>query len=279
MAAAHVFDSPPPGVADDWTMPQRWERFTPEDHRTWDRLLARQLEALPGHASRAFVEGLDVLALSSGGIPDFQALNRRLTTATGWRVVAVPGAIPNAPFFAHLAERRFPAANFLRPGTSLDYSEEPDLFHDVFGHLPMLTNPAFADFMVAYGNAGLRAEGLGAADFLGRLYLYTIEFGLVAEPDGLRAFGAGLLSSRAEMRHALGSPEARRLRFDLTSVMRREFLFDEFQKTYFVIDSFEDLLRAAEESDFAAIYRALSVHPALAPGVRAPGDVPFAAHV
>lgn len=277
MAATHVFDSPPPGVAADWTMPQRWEQFDAEEHRTWDRLAKRQFEAFPGRASKAFLAGFEALGVAEGGIPEFEALNERLESATGWRVVAVPGAIPNAPFFAHLAERRFPAANFLRSGASLDYSEEPDMFHDLFGHLPMLTNPQFADFMVAYGRAGLRAEALGAADFLGRLYLYTVEFGLVAEDGGLRAFGAGLLSSRAEMIHALESPDARRLRFDLPAVMRRNFLFDEYQQTYFVVDSYDELLRSAEETDFGEIYRELRARPALAPGARSPDDVPYVA--
>ena len=153
------------------------------------------------------------------------------------------------------------------------------MFHDLFGHLPMLTDPDFSDFMVAYGEAGRRAESLGAADFLGRLYLYTVEFGLVAEAGGLRAFGAGLLSSSAETRHALTSPGVRRLRFDLPSVMRREFVFDEYQKVYYVIDSFEDLLRVAEETDFASLYQDLRKQPSLAPGAVAPEDRSFDARL
>lgn len=273
MAVTHVFDSPPPGTASDWTMPQGWEAFTAQEHATWDRLVARQAQALDQYACRSFLNGLETLHLSDGGIPDFRELNPRLKDATGWEVVAVPGAIPNEPFFRHLAERRFPAANFLRSGASLDYSEEPDMFHDLFGHLPTLTDPAFADFMVAYGKAGLRAEALGAADFLGELYLYTVEFGLVAEQGGVRAFGAGLLSSYAETVHSVTSPAAKRVRFDLARVMRTKHLFDEFQRIYFVIDSFEDLLRVAEETDFASVYRELAGLPMLEPGEAAPGDV------
>ena len=275
MAISHVFERPPPGAAPDWTMPQRWEAFSAQEHETWDRLVARQSQALVGYASETFLAGLDILRLSKPGIPDFRELNQRLKQATGWEVVAVPGAIPNDAFFHHLSERRFPAANFLRSADSLDYSEEPDMFHDLFGHLPMLTDPVFAEFMVAYGQAGRRAETLGAAEFLGRLYLYTVEFGLVAEKDGLRGFGAGLLSSYSETVRALTSPDARRLRFDLPRVMRTHYLFDEFQRVYFVIDSFEHLLKVTEETEFAPLYRRLQDEPALEPGEACPGDTPF----
>jgi phenylalanine-4-hydroxylase len=275
MAITHVFDTPPPGAQPDWTMPQNWEAFTAEQHSTWDRLVARQAQALPGYASGAFLAGLDILRLSKPGIPDFRELNGRLTAATGWQVVAVPGAIPNDAFFHHLAERRFPAANFLRGPDSLDYSEEPDLFHDLFGHLPMLTNPTFADFMHAYGQAGLRAESLGAAELLGNLYLYTVEFGLVAENGGLRGYGAGLLSSYSETIHALTSSSARRLRFDLRRVMRTNYLFDEFQRVYFVVDSFDHLLTTMEEANLAEIYQELQDAPRLAPDAVCPSDVAF----
>lgn len=275
MAVTHVFDAPPPGAAADWTLPQQWDRFTDEEHGTWNRLVARQSQALPDYASQTFLDGLEALHLSDSGIPDFREINKRLEESTGWEVVAVPGAIPNEPFFRHLAEKRFPAANFLRKGDSLDYSEEPDLFHDLFAHLPTLTNPVFSEFMVAYGQAGLRAEALGAADFLGGLYLYTVEFGLVAEKGQLKAYGAGLLSSYAETVHAVTSHAARRLRFDLPRVMRTRYLFDEFQKVYFVIDSFEDLLRITEETDFAAVYRELGGKPQLEPDEASPEDRPF----
>ena len=272
MAITHVYDTPPQGAAADWTMPQKWDAFTADQHKTWDELVAQQSQALVGYACDAFLSGLDFLRLSKPGIPEFGELNERLRAATGWEVVAVPGAIPNDAFFHHLSQRRFPAANFLRAADSLDYSQEPDLFHDLFGHLPMLTNPVFAEFMLAYGRAGLRAEGLGAADFLGRLYLYTVEFGLVAENGGLRGYGAGLLSSYSETRHALTSPETRRLCFDIPRIMRTEYLFDEFQRVYFVVDSFDHLLRATEETNFSDIYRQLGGVPSLKPDERCPGD-------
>lgn len=275
MAATHVFDTPPPGVAPDWTMPQQWDQFTPEEHAAWDQLVARQSRAFKSLACRSFLTGLDILRLSKPGIPDLRELNPRLQAATGWTIVPVPGVIPNEPFFEHLAERRFPAANFLRSAQSLDYSEEPDMFHDLFGHLPMLTDPAFAEFMVAYGKAGLRAQTLDATDYLGRLYLHTVEFGLVHEDGELRGFGAGLLSSYAETVHAVTAPGVRRLRFDLPRVMRTDYIFDTFQKTYFVIESFEHLLKVAEETDFQPIYERLQHEPLLAPDEDCDGDVPF----
>lgn len=278
MAAPHVYETPPEGVAPDWTMPQNWSQFSVTEHETWDRLVAKQSRALDKLACRSFLAGLDILRLAKPGIPDLTDLNPRLEAATGFTIVPVPGVIPNDAFFRHLAERRFPAANFLRSAHSLDYSEEPDMFHDLFGHLPMLTDPIFADFMVAYGKAGLRAESLDAIDFLGRLYLHTVEFGLVREGGGLRGFGAGMLSSYAETVYAVTAPEVRRLHFDLPRVMRSEYLFDQFQKTYFVIDSFEHLRKVAEETDFAPIYTHLRNLPLLAPDADCPDDVAFCAY-
>lgn len=275
MAATHVYESPPEGVSSDWTMPQNWSQFSDVEHQTWDRLVAHQSKALDKLACRSFLAGLDILRLVKPGIPDLADLNPRLEAATGFTIVAVPGVIPNDAFFRHLAERRFPVANFLRSADSLDYSEEPDMFHDLFGHLPMLTDPVFADFMVAYGKAGLRAERLGAVDYLGRLYLHTVEFGLVHENGELRGFGAGMLSSFAETVHAVTAPGVRRIRFDLPRVMRTGYLFDQFQNTYFVIDSFEALLNTAENTDFAPIYADLRNLPLLAPDANCDGDVPF----
>lgn len=273
MAILHVFDSPPPGVNADWTMDQNWEAFTQEEHDTWDLLVSRKAEAIAAYASEAFVNGLGILELSKPGIPDFKELNPKLKAATGWEVVAVPGFIPNDAFFKHLSEKRFPAANFLRPADSLDYSEEPDMFHDLFGHLPMLTNPALADFLVNYGHAGLRAEAVGASDFLASLYLYTVEFGLVIENGKLRGFGAGLLSSLSETEHALTAQGVRRVFVDLPRVMRTKYHFDRFQEVYFVINSYEELLRMTDEADFASIYAEIANLPQLEPGADCDTDV------
>jgi phenylalanine-4-hydroxylase len=182
----------PPGTAEDWTIPQRWERFGPEEHRVWDVLFARQRRKLAGRAVAAFEEGLDGLRLSRSGIPDFDDLNERLFARSGWTVVAVPGLLPDEIFFGHLARRRFPAGNFIRPASSLDYLEEPDVFHDVFGHVPMLAEPWFADFMQRLGEEGLKAVASGRLAAFSRLYWFTVEFGLAREAGALKVYGAGL---------------------------------------------------------------------------------------
>lgn len=275
MAATHIFDAPPEGVAANWTMPQNWAAFTAKQHETWRTLFDRQSVALEGYACRSFLDGLGILHKLKPGVPDFAELNALLKPASGWEVVAVPGWIPNEPFFEHLANKRFPAANFVRPPEQIAYSEEPDMFHDIFGHIPMLTDPAFSDFLVAYGEAGLRAEKLGASDFLGRLWLYTVEFGLVVEDGELRAFGGGLMSSFAETISALTAPGPQRIWLDIERVMRTRYNFDEYQQTYFVVGGFADLLRATEETDFASIYRKIAGEPALEPGGAWRGDVAY----
>ncbi|MDX2143271.1 MAG: phenylalanine 4-monooxygenase [Rhodospirillaceae bacterium] len=248
--------------ADDHTVPQQWERYTRDEHDRWRVLFERQVAVLRDRACPEFLAGLSALNLHDGGIPDFARLSEALHRLTGWTVVAVPGLIPDAAFFAHLAERRFPAGNFLRRADQMDYLQEPDVFHDVFGHVPMLTQPAFADFMQAYGQGGLRSQSFGALTQLARLYWYTVEFGLIATPAGLRIYGSGIVSSRAETLYALESPAPRRQAFNLQQVMRTPYQIDRFQDVYFVIDSFETLLRETAQ-DFAPIYRQLKTLPDL----------------
>lgn len=272
MEALHVYDEPPPGVSADWTMPQNWKKFTEEEHARWHAMVVEQTKSLQGLASDSFLEGVHAVGLDKGGVPEFAKFNERFRDATGWEVVAVPGVIPNEPFFKLLAERRFPVANFLRKGGSQDYNDEPDMFHDVFGHLPMFVDPTFGEFMSAYGRAGLRAQKLETTDWLGRLYLHTVEFGLIREGDELRAYGAGLLSSYAETVHALTSDKARRLHFDLPRLMRTEWLFDQFQPTYFVIESFEALLEEMETTSLRHVYDEVRDLPLLAPGETDPSD-------
>jgi phenylalanine-4-hydroxylase len=257
----HVLDSPPPGAAADWTIPQDWERYSAEDHATWDTLFARQAKLLPGRASEAYLRGLDVLKLSKPGIPDFEELSERLMGLTGWQVVAVPGLVPDDVFFDHMANRRFVAGNFIRRPDQLDYLQEPDVFHDVFGHVPMLADPVFADYLAAYGRGGQRALGLDALKYLGRLYWYTVEFGLIAEPEGLRIYGSGIVSSYAESQFALDSDSPNRIGFDLARVMRTEYRIDDFQQNYFIIPSFDELLRLTVETDFAPLYEQLKPLP------------------
>lgn len=247
--------------ASEWIIPQDWAHYPAQDHATWDTLFARQSAMLPGRASEAFLRGIDVLKLSKPGIPDFTELSERLHAATGWRVVAVPGLIPDDVFFDCLADRIFVAGNFIRRPDQLDYLQEPDVFHDVFGHVPMLANPVFADYMVAYGKGGQRAGSLGALKRLARLYWYTVEFGLVRENGQLRIYGSGIVSSHGESIFALDDPSPNRIGFDLRRVMRTDYRIDDYQQTYFVIPSFDDLLRTTVETDFAPVYAALDALP------------------
>ncbi|KQN08917.1 phenylalanine 4-monooxygenase [Sphingomonas aurantiaca] len=268
----HVLSTPPEG-APDWTIPQNWSAYTAEDHATWDTLFARQSKLLPGRASNAWLRGLDVLKLSKPGIPDFEELSERLMKLTGWSVVAVPGLVPDDVFFDHMANRRFVAGNFIRRPDQLDYLQEPDVFHDVFGHVPMLADPVFADYLAAYGRGGQRALGLDALKYLGRLYWYTVEFGLIAEPEGLRIYGSGIVSSYAETRFALDDPSPNRIALDLARVMRTEYRIDDFQQNYFVIPSFDELLRLTVETDFAPLYEELKALPDIPVAQIEPGDV------
>jgi phenylalanine-4-hydroxylase len=258
--------------ADDWTVPQDWAAYTDAEHALWDRLFARQSQQLVGRAVPAFLQGLDVLHLSRPGIPDFAELSEKLTALTGWSVVAVPGLAPDEVFFEHLAHRRFVAGRFIRRPDQIDYLEEPDVFHDVFGHVPLLSDPVFADYMQAYGEGGLRAVRLGAIKQLARLYWHTVEFGLIRSAEGLRIYGAGIVSSHGESLYALESPKPPRIAFDLKRVMRTRYNIDDYQPAYFVIDRFEDLLRQTLETDFAPLYRALEDTPDIEPGEVIPAD-------
>ena len=252
----HVFDAPPEGAAADWTIPQDWAAYTEVEHRTWDTLYARQMKILPGRAAEVFLKGLTALDLNTGGIPDFAVMNPKLHALTGWTVVCVPGLVPDDVFFDHLANRRFPSGQFIRKPDQLDYLQEPDIFHDVFGHVPMLTDPDFADYMEAYGKGGQRAAALGMLPQLARLYWYTVEFGLMESPAGLRIYGAGIVSSATESVFALEDPSPNRIGFELERVMRTLYRIDDFQQVYFVISSIE-ALKAVTLQDFAPVYERL----------------------
>ncbi len=272
MSETHVLERPPEGAGADWTIPQNWDAFTAEEHAVWDTLYERQIKLLPGRASKAFLRGLDLLKLSESGIPNFEELSERLMNATGWQVVAVPGLVPDDVFFDHMANRRFVAGNFIRRADQLDYLQEPDVFHDVFGHVPLLADPVFADYMEAYGRGGLRALEHGALKQLSRLYWYTVEFGLIEEDDDLRIYGAGIVSSHGESRYALDSDSPNRIGFDLKRVMRTEYRIDDFQQNYFVIPSFDELLRVTVETDFAPLYEEILAQPDIAIAAIEPGD-------
>jgi phenylalanine-4-hydroxylase len=257
--------------AADFTIDQDWRSYSPAEHDRWDRLYTHACAVLRGRACDEFLTMMDRLQLSEAGIPDMERLSDRLGRITGWRVVPVAELVPDAVFFDHLANRRFPAGAFIRPEEQLDYLEEPDVFHDVFGHVPLLANPAYADFMQAYGRGGQRALRLGRLANLARLYWYTVEFGLLRTEAGLRLFGAGIMSSTAESVFALEDPSPHRIGFDLERVMRTTYMIDDFQKTYFVIDSFE-ALRAECEQDFGPLYARLAEATDLAPDQIVPTD-------
>ena len=241
----------------DFTIDQDWASYSREEHDRWDRLFKRSQQILCNRACEEFVLATEALKLSDAGIPDMEKLSDRLEKITGWRVVPVTELVPDAVFFDHLANRRFPAGAFIRPEAELDYLEEPDIFHDIFGHVPLLANPAYADFMQAYGKGGQRALTLGRLANLARLYWYTVEFGLIRSRSGLRIFGAGIMSSATESIFALEDPSPNRVTFDLERVMRTKYVIDDFQQTYFVISSFEDLLAECYQ-DFGPLYARLA---------------------
>ena len=274
MSADGFIEAPPFGAAADWTVDQGFDAYTAEEHRSWLTLYDRQLEVLQGRAAEPFLRGLEALDLRGEGIPDFRRLNEQLTALTGWTVVPVPGLVPDAVFFEHLANRRFPAGRFIRRPDQLDYLQEPDVFHDVFGHVPMLTDPAYAENLAAYGAGGLRIMGSGLLHHLARLYWYTVEFGLVDGPEGLRIYGAGILSSESESIFALEDPSPNRLALDVERVMRTPYVIDDFQQTYFVIPSMQGLTDATLQ-DFDPIYARLRGAPDLEIADVLPGDRVF----
>ena len=246
---------------------QPWEGYTPTDHQVWATLFRRQREVLVGRACDAFLDAQDAMGMAPEAIPRFSDLNESLRAATGWELVGVEGLLPEQVFFDHLANRRFPVTWWIRKPEQLDYLAEPDLFHDLFGHVPLLMDAAFGDYLQAFGLGGLKAHAIGeeALTFLSRLYWYTVEFGLIRQEDGLRIYGSGIVSSKGESIHCLESDAPNRLGFDLERIMRTRYRIDTYQKTYFVIDSFEQLMQATEP-DFAPIYERLSQQDSIPAG-------------
>jgi len=255
----------------NFVVPQRPQDYTEQDHATWRTLFARQSALLHDRVVDEFYDGLEALGIRDDGIPDFEAMSHVLMRATGWRVVAVPGLVPDDVFFAHLAARRFPAGYWIRKPEQLDYIEEPDVFHDVFGHVPLLMQPRYAEYMAAYGRAGLRLSG-DVLKMLARLYWYTVEFGLMQRPEGLRIFGAGIISSGGEAVYSLESEEPLRVAFDCERVLRSDYKIDDFQRIYFVLSGYEDLpqLERVTLDRHIAAARGL---PMLKPGQSTEGDV------
>ena len=255
----------------DFTIDQDWMSYSAAEHDRWDRLFKRSRAVLRDRACDEFLAMMNVLKLSESGIPDMEKLSDRLEKITGWRVVPVPELVPDDVFFNHLANKRFPAGAFIRPEEEMDYLKEPDIFHDIFGHVPLLANPVFSDFMQAYGKGGQRAMQLGQLPNLARLYWYTVEFGLMRTKAGLRIFGAGIVSSATESAFALESDSPHRIAFNLDRVMRTKYVIDDFQQTYFVIDSFEKLLDECYQ-DFGPIYERIRTATDIEPHELIAGD-------
>jgi phenylalanine-4-hydroxylase len=274
-----VGERPPRGdyasAAADYTCAQRWERYTPEQHALYARLHARQTAQLPGLACDEFIQAVQQLGPAER-VPRFDDINQRLYPATRWQIVAVPGLIPEEAFFALLARRRFPVTEWLRRPEEFEYVVEPDVFHDLYGHVPLLFNPVFADYMQAYGEGGLKASRLDACELLARLYWYTVEFGLIDTKQGLRAYGAGILSSAGELRHSVRSAEPRRVAFELQRLMRSRYRIDSYQATYFVIDDFRQLFDATAP-DFTPVYAQVRAQPEIEAGAVLSGEREFAA--
>jgi phenylalanine-4-hydroxylase len=269
-------DRPPRGdyarARDDYTCDQRTD-YTAADHATYRRLYAQQVKLVPGLACDEFIAALPQLG-EVDRIPRFDDVNERLYAATKWQLVAVPGLIPEVPFFKLLAARKFPVTDWIRTPAEFDYVVEPDIFHDLFGHVPMLFNPFIADYVQAYGLGALKADQLGACELLSRLYWYTIEFGLVKQRDGLRAYGAGILSSPGELPNSVTSSQPQRIGLDLQRCMRTRYKIDTFQQTYFVINGLPELVKLTEP-DFAPLYEQVRALPEIAADGRTLADVRF----
>ena len=265
-------DRPPRGdysrARSDYTCDQNFTEYTAADHATWRKLYARQQALLPGLAAQSFVDLLPQLDAAQG-IPRFEDINVRLLPATGWQLVGVPGLIPEVPFFTLLANRKFPITDWIRTRSEMDYVVEPDIFHDLFGHVPLLFDRTYADHIQAYGQGALKAHALqlkdasckGAVEHLSRLYWYTIEFGLLREHGQFRAYGAGILSSLGELAHSVNSPQPQRTGLtntqELLTCMASTYKIDAYQSQYFVVESFEALMTLTSP-DFTPQYRALA---------------------
>jgi len=246
---------------------QPWSSYSQVDHDVWKTLFARQQEILVGRASDEFLRQQRAMGMSPDRIPKFDELNRVLRTTTGWELVGVEGLLPELTFFDHLANRRFPVTWWIRKPEQLDYLSEPDLFHDLFGHVPLLMNPVFADYRAPNARGGVKAHAIGpeALVNLTRLYWYTVEFGLIRQDDGLRIYGSGIVSSKGESIHCLESAAPNRIGFDLERIMRTRYRIDTYQKTYFVIDSYEQLMEATRP-DFTPIYAKLAQQESIPAG-------------
>lgn len=222
---------------------QKWDAYTTEQHGVWGQLYARRMPVLEQTASRVFLDGAGAIGLDSRFIPDLASLNRRLVVRTGWSAVPVEGFLPAKEFFQCLARRMFPTTVTIRPGDRLDYVPEPDIFHDVFGHVPLHADPVFAAFLQRFGALASRAEEPDALERMARLFWFTVEFGLIRESGEARLYGSGLISSDADARNALSSRCDRRP-FRLQEVLQQPFRIDDLQPVLYVVEDFAQLFEA-----------------------------------
>jgi phenylalanine-4-hydroxylase len=265
-------DSHPPGMRADYTFDFDPAQYQPDNHAFWHELCERQMPILKNRACEAYMEALDKLSIvTSGGIPDWRRLSDYLEKTTRWRIVIVPGLIPGNIFREHLSKRQFPVTWWIRDRSEIDYLQEPDIFHDLFGHVPLLANPIFADYMQQFGLGAVKAETLGAGTYIGRLYWYTVEFGLIREKGNLRIFGSGIVSSAKESVYCLESPVPNRIGFNLMRIMQTDYIIDDVQKNYFVIDSFKQLFNETRP-DFTDYYAKLKTLETIPPGTLVKGD-------
>jgi len=265
-------DTHPPDMRADYTFDFDSKEYSADDHALWHELCDRQRPLLTGRACNEYLEALDKLSImTSAGIPDMRRISDMLERTTGWRIVAVPGLIPGDIFHEHLSKRQFPVTWWIRERAKIDYLQEPDIFHDMFGHVPLLSNPVFADYLQQFGLGAVKAKGLDSLKFIERLYWFTVEFGLINTPEGLRIYGSGIVSSKKETAHALESPLPHRISFDLERIMRTRYHIDDIQDTYFVIDSFEQLFEETRP-DFTELYKKIATMPEISDKDTAPGD-------
>ena len=239
-------------TAKPYLIEQDWTAYALEKHEVWAELVSRRMPVLREHACQEYLDGFHTLGIRSDSIPNLAEINQRLEPKTGWNATPVSGFLPPDAFFEMLAARRFPTTTWLRSRQSLEYTPEPDIFHDVFGHVPMHAHPVFADFLQQYGKvcAGLRDKD--SLERMGRLFWFTVEFGVIRQAGRIRLYGSGLISSHGESNHVIqaangGGPEIRD--FNLDQVMNQEFIVSEMQKVLYAVDSFEQIYEAAHEAE------------------------------
>ncbi len=246
---------------------ETWDQYTAADHDRWSRLFKRQTEILKNRACDEILESVSTLHINDKQIPKFSEINEILQKATDFSVIPVTGLIPEELFFRFLVERKFPSTCFIRREDQIDYLQEPDVFHDVYGHVPLLVNPIFANFMEEFGRKGLEAIKMGLYSYAASLYWFTVEFGLIQTKKGLRIYGAGITSSKGESIYCVDSPEPNRFQFDPIRAMKTKYRIDRFQKSYFVIDDYNEIFQALRNIDWKEIKDTLAGTPDIEEGI------------